>query len=65
VAALREALSDYLAFAGARRLIWGSGLGGWARRVGHPRPRRIETRQSGMARSAVSLEGQHASTYRS
>ncbi|HEX5466666.1 MAG TPA: crosslink repair DNA glycosylase YcaQ family protein, partial [Candidatus Limnocylindrales bacterium] len=38
VPALREALSAYLAFAGARRLAWGPGLGGRARLIGHPRP---------------------------
>ncbi|MGH2467425.1 MAG: DNA glycosylase AlkZ-like family protein, partial [Candidatus Limnocylindrales bacterium] len=38
VPALRAALADHLAFAESGRLVWGPGLGGWARRIGHPRP---------------------------
>lgn len=38
VPALRAALADHLAFAESSRLVWGAGLGGWARRIGHPRP---------------------------
>ena len=38
VPALRSALADYLAFAEARRLDWGPGLGGMARLIGRPRP---------------------------
>ncbi len=40
VDALRDALSDYLAFADADRLRWREGLTRWRRLVGTPRPRR-------------------------
>ena len=44
VDALRAALADYLAFAGAERLRWGDGLSRPARMFGTPRPTRIEGR---------------------
>jgi hypothetical protein len=44
VDAMREALSDYLAFAGADRLRWGEGLSGPGRLFGSPRPARTERR---------------------
>jgi hypothetical protein len=44
VEAMREALSDYLAFAGADRLRWGDGLSGPGRLFGTPRPARSERR---------------------
>jgi hypothetical protein len=40
IGGLREALSDYLAFAGAERLRWGEGLSGPGRLFGNPRPAR-------------------------
>ena len=40
VDALREALSDYLAFADADRLRWRAGLSRWSRLIGTPRPSR-------------------------
>ena len=42
--ALREALSAYLDFADATRLLWGDGLARWGRMIGSPRPLRHERR---------------------
>jgi hypothetical protein len=55
VNALRAALADYLAFAGADRLRWRDGLSRWGRMIGTPRPSR---QRGGLSADALPSIGQ-------